>query len=94
MSSSLTPVTVTVCGVSQFNVVNVRFVEPTVASPVSPDDVLITTSDDGWVLSTTVNVSVDPDSDTDVSPPDAATVTPAESLSDVVTATAWLARAS
>ena len=77
MSASLTPVTVTVWGVSQFNDVNVRSVEGTVASPVSLDDTLMTTSDDGWALSTTVNVSVVSDSETTVEPPEAATVIPA-----------------
>ncbi|GIT76915.1 MAG: hypothetical protein Ct9H300mP31_14460 [Acidimicrobiaceae bacterium] len=86
--------TVTVWGVSQFDDVNVRFVEGTVASPVSPDDTLMTTSEPGWVLRTTVNVSVPPASVTVVPPPEAATVTPAESLSAVVTATAWSARVS
>jgi hypothetical protein len=88
------PVTVTVCGVSQFDVVNVNAVGATVASPVSPDDVLMTTSDDGWALSTTVNVSVEPASVTVVSPPEAATVTPAESSSVVVTSRVRLATLS
>ena len=94
MVSSSTPVTVTVCGVSQFELVNVSAVGETVASPVSPDETLMTTSLDGWVLSTTVNVSVDPASETVVAPPDAEMVTPAESLSAVVTATAWSPSAS
>ena len=88
------PLTVTVWGVSQLLDVNVNAVGETVASPVSPDDVLMTTSLDGWVFSTTVNVSVDPASETVVAPPDAETVTPAESSSAVVTATAWSPSAS
>ncbi len=84
MSASLTPVTVTVWGVSQFNDVNVRSVEGTVASPVSPDDTLMTTFEPGWVLRTTVNESVEPDSETMVEPSEAATVIPAESSSVVV----------
>ena len=88
LESSSIPVTVTVWAVSQFELVNVSAVGATVASPVSPDDVLMTTSLDGWVFSTRVNVSVDPASETVVAPPDAETVTPAESSSAVVTATA------
>jgi hypothetical protein len=88
MSASLTPVTVTVWASSQLKLVNVSSVGATVASPVSPDDTLMTTSELGWVLRTTVNVSVEPASVTVVSPPSAATVTPAESLSAVVTTTA------
>ena len=77
-----------VCGVFQFELVNVSAAGATVASPVSPDDALMTTLLDGWVFNTTVNVSVDPASETVVAPPDADTVTPAESSSAVVTATA------
>ena len=88
------PVTVTVWAVFQLVDVNVNAVGATVASPVSPDDTLTTTLLDGWVLSTTVNVSVPPVSVTVVPPPEAATATPAESSSAVVTATAWSASAS
>ena len=94
MAASLTPVTVTDWGVFQLLDVNVSVDGETVASPVSPDDTLTTTSELGWVFSTTVNVSVEPSSVTVVPPPDAATVTPAESSSAVVTTTVRSARAS
>ena len=45
--SSFTPVTVTVWAVSQFVEVKVRVAGETVASPVSPDETEITTSDAG-----------------------------------------------
>jgi hypothetical protein len=54
------------------------------ASPVSPDDTLMTTFEPGWVLRTTVNVSVEPVSETMVEPSVATTVTPAVSSSVVV----------
>ena len=64
---SSTPVTVTVCGVSQFAGVNVS--DPDiVASPVSLDVNAITTSDVGCASSTTVNVSVPPASVTSTDP--------------------------
>ena len=67
MRLSSTPVTVTVCGVSQFAGVNVS--EPyIVASPVSLEVNAITTSDVGCASSTTVNVSVVPDSSTSTDP--------------------------
>ncbi|MCP4848931.1 MAG: hypothetical protein GY899_13405, partial [Verrucomicrobiaceae bacterium] len=94
MSASSMPVTVTVWAVSQFDAVNVRDAVDTVASPVSPEETSNTTSDVGWALRTTVNVSVVPVSETVVAPPDAATVKPGESSSAVVTATAWSPRAS
>ena len=57
----------TVCGVSQFAGVNVS--DPDiVASPVSLDVNAITTSDVGCASSTTVNVSVVPDSSTSTDP--------------------------
>ena len=83
---SSTPVTVTVCGVSQLAFVNVR-VLVTVASPVSLEDIAKTTSDDGWALRTTVNVSVVPVSATLVDPPLSAMVNPATSSSVVVAVT-------
>ena len=49
----------------------------TVASSVSPEDTSITTFEDGWASKTTVNVSVVPVSETEVPPPDSATVKPA-----------------
>ena len=48
----------------------------------------------GWALSTTVKVSVVPDSFTEVDPPDSATVNPGISLSVVVTVTVWSAKGS
>ena len=57
--SSSTPVTVTVCGVSQFIGVNVRVPEVD-TSLVSFGVTVITTSDVGWASRTTVNVSVLP----------------------------------
>ena len=65
--SSSTPVTVTVCAVSQFAAVKVSG-PLTVASPVSSDVIVRTTSDVGWASSTTVNMSVLPDSSTAVDP--------------------------
>ncbi len=97
MMSSSIPVTMTSWGVSQFELVNVNSftdVPLTWASPVSPDDTWMTTLEPGWVLSTTVNESVEPDSETTVEPSVAATVTPAESSSAVVTTTAWSPSAS
>ena len=61
---SSTPVIVNVCGVAQFDDVNVNG-PPTVASPESLEDDEITTSDTGWASSTTVNVSWPPASVTD-----------------------------
>jgi hypothetical protein len=69
MITSSTPVTVTVCGVFQFAVVNVRvegLTDVSVESFVATDN---TTLLDGCALSTTVNVSVVPDSLTAVEPP-------------------------
>ena len=57
---SSTPVTVTVCGVLQFPFVNVNSAASTVASPVSPDVTLITTSLSGCAPKTTVKVAVVP----------------------------------
>ena len=51
---SSTPVTVTVCALFQFAFVNVKLAADTVASPVSPDVTLITTSLSGCAFSTTV----------------------------------------
>ena len=93
MILSSTPVTVTVCAVFQFNGVNVRGVF-TVASPVSLEVMVRTTSDAGWAFKTTVNVSVVPVSATLVDPPVSATVNPATSSSVVVAVTVWLATGS
>ena len=57
---SSTPVTVTVCALSQLPFVNVKFAADTVASPVSPDVTLITTSLSGCASNTTVKVAVVP----------------------------------
>ena len=90
---SSAPVTVTVCAVSQFAGVNVS--EPDiVASPVSLDVKAITTSDVGCASSTTVNVSVVPDSSTSVEPSSSTIVNPATSLSVVDAETVWSATAS
>ena len=78
--SSLIPVTTTSWAVSQLALVNVSTrsdVPLTWASPVSPDDTLMTTLEAGWALRTTVNVSVEPASVTVVEPSEAATVIPA-----------------
>ena len=65
-TTSLTPVTVTYWDVDQFDDVNVNVAGDTVASPVSADVTVNTTSDVGGPSSTTVNSSaVGPASDTD-----------------------------
>ena len=64
------PVSVTVCGVSQFELVNVSAAGETVTSPVSADDSENTTFPVGSESRTTVNVAVDPFSDTDAVVPD------------------------
>ncbi len=97
--SSSTPVTVTVCGVSQFELVNVSDEIDTVASPVSADVTFTTTLllGEGCMVRTTVNVSVLPDeaSLTDVDPPVWVTVmSGAASMSVVVTDTVWSASES
>ena len=86
MRLSSTPVTVTVCGVSQLALVKVRALV-TVASPVSLEEIANTTSDAGWALRTMVKVSVVPDSSTAVDPLLSATVNPAVSSSVVVAVT-------
>ena len=93
MMSSSIPVMVAICGVSQFAGVKVR-VDVTVASPVSSEVSVITTLESGWASSTTVNVSVVPDSATPVDPPNSTTVKPAWSLSVVMAATVWSLSAS
>ena len=85
---SSTPVTVTVCGVSQLAEVKVSGLF-TLASPVSSEEIVRTTSEAGSASRTTVNVSVVPDSATAVEPPDSAMVNPATSSSEVVTETVW-----
>ena len=93
-SGSSTPVTVTVWASSQFDEVNVNSVDDTVTSPVSADETEMTTSETGWVVNSTVNVSVVSVSSTTVDPSLWETDTPGESSSVVVTSTAWLATAS
>ena len=83
---SSTPVTVTVCGVSQSATVKVRLAG-TVASPVSSDVIVRTTSEVGSASRTIVNVSVLPDSSTSVDPSVSSIVNPATSSSRVSTET-------
>ena len=86
MILSSAPVTVTLCGVSQFAAVNVSELV-TVASPVSADEIERTTSVVGCAFNTTVKRSVEPDSSTPVDPSVSAIVNPATSSSVVVTET-------
>ena len=81
--SSSAPVTVTVCGVSQLTGVKVTLAG-TVASPVSSDVIVRTTSDVGWASRTTVNMSVLPDSSTSVAASVSSIVKPGASSSRVV----------
>ena len=75
--------TVIVCAVSQFSLVNVKDAADRV--PSSPAIAMLsTTSLSGCASRTTVNVSVDPPSDTPVDPPDSTTVKPATSSSSIV----------
>ena len=83
MMSSSTPVTVIVCGVSQLAEVKVSGLF-TVASPVSSEVMVKTTSEAGSASRTTVNVSVVPDSSTSVDPSVSTIVNPATSSSVVV----------
>ena len=92
--SSSAPVTITVCGESQFADVKVSDPGETVDSSVSSDEMAMTTSEIGSEFSTTVKLSVSPSSFTPVDPPDSITVNPAVSLSVVVTETAWSATLS
>ena len=84
--SSSTPVTVTVCAVSQLTGVKVTLAG-TVASPVSSDVIVRTTSEVGWTSRTTVNMSVLPDSSTSVAASVSSIVNPATSSSRVPTET-------
>ena len=86
MMLSSTPVTVTVCGVSQSAAVKVTLAG-TVASPVSSDVIVRTTSEVGSASRTTVNISVLPDSSTSVDPSVSSIVNPATSSSRVSTET-------
>ena len=83
---------VTVWGVNQLNTPNVNWARSTVASPVSAEDTSNVTVPVGSVLSTTVNVSVDPPSVTEAVVVDS--VYPEVSSSVVVAVTAWLATPS
>ena len=83
---SSTPVTVTVCGVSQSAAVKVTLAG-TVASPGSSDVIVRTTSEVGSASRTTVNMSVLPDSSTSVDPSVSSIVNPATSSSRVSTET-------
>ncbi len=74
--------------------VNVNWAGATVTSPVSEETTEATTSEDGWVLSTTVNESVPPVSVVPVEPSDSVVEIPGESLSEVVTVTVWSASGS
>ena len=78
--------TVTVCAVSQLTGVNVSGLL-TVASPVSSDVIVKTTSDVGCASSTTVNMSVLPDSSTSVVASVSSIVNPGVSSSSVSTET-------
>ena len=84
-AESSTPVTVTVCGVSQFDEVKVSAAGETVVSPVSALDSENTTLPVGSESRTTVNVAVVSFSDTAAVVPDR--VNPAVSSSTTVTLT-------
>ena len=83
---SSAPVTVMVCGVSQSAAVKVTLAG-TVASPVSSDVMVRTTSEVGSASRTMVNVSVVPDSSTSVAASVSSIVNPAVSSSRVSTET-------
>ena len=91
---SSTPVTITVRVVSQLPFVNVNVAGDTVASSVSADETATTTSERGWVVNTTSNVSMEPFSPTTVEPPVCEIEMPGESSSEVVTVTVWFASGS
>ncbi len=88
------PVAVTTWALSQLAGVNVNVDGETVTSPVSADETEITTFEIGWVVNSTVNVSVVPVSSTAVDPSLWETEKPGESSSVVVTSTTWLATTS
>ena len=83
---SLTPVTVTVCGIFQLAGVNVRLAGSTVPSAVSVELSAIVTSAVGCDVRTTVYVAVPPASVV-VRPKVGETVMPVASLSVLVTRT-------
>ncbi len=82
-TTSSTPVTVTVCGVLQFAVVNVRLAGETVPSAALPDATGTVTSAVGCALSAIVKVTEVPGSDVEV-PVGVPTVIPATSSSSFV----------
>ena len=83
---SSTPVTVTVCAMFQFTLVNVRLAGATTPSAGALELSAMVTSAVGWLVSTTVNVAVPPASVV-VRPAIGVTVMPEPSLSVLVTAT-------
>ena len=88
----MTPVTVTTWSAFQFSVVKTRY-EPlelsvsalTVASPVSVELTGIDTVDEGWLVSFTVKVAVDPDSLTDPLAEDTMKLAVSSSVVDIAT---------
>ena len=84
--TTMTPVTVTVCAVFQFALVNVSDAGDTVPAAVSSDDRSTSTSAVGSAVNTTVNVAVPPASVV-VRPEVGVTVTPDASLSVLLTDT-------
>ena len=88
---SSTPVTVTVCGTFQFDDVKTSRVVSGSASSGRSVVMTISTSVAGAVFSTTVNVSLVPDSATAVPPSDSVTINPSVS-STVETATSCSGR--
>ncbi|GIR37531.1 MAG: hypothetical protein CM15mP49_29160 [Actinomycetota bacterium] len=78
--------TVTVCAVSQLTGCE-GYASWTVASPVSSDVIVRTTSEVGWTSRTTVNMSVLPDSSTSVAASVSSIVNPGVSSSSVDTET-------
>ena len=89
-TASSTPVTVTTRARFQFAAVKVSDETDTVPSVPSAEAIEIVTSAVGWLVSTTLNVAVPPASV--VLPLIAETMTPAVSLSRLVTATSFTAR--
>ena len=86
-TTSLTPWTVTVCGVFQFALVNVRLTGLTVPSVVSLELRPITTLAVGCDVSTTVNVGASPPISDVIRPDVGVTMIPAVSSSMLVTET-------
>ena len=88
----MTPVTVTTWSAFQFSVVKTRY-EPlvlsvsalTVASPVSVELTAIDTVEEGWLVSFTVKVAVDPDSLTEPLAEDTMKLAVSSSVVDIAT---------